>query len=245
MASSATAGRAKSTSLPNWKCSLLLSERLRDRNEANPMTIEIANALSGYFETLYEMNRDLITLCGVNVIDNSGQYEKHIKDVIQAVPRLVPYDYAKKEKTYIINPRDGLLEFSDHLPFLLGDYEKILQCHNDFLSDVKIIRNKFEHKMHGARLVAGISGSSSVAFAFTYEVGDRKITLCASEIIRFVKDINCLFSKIQNQIISFAYENGKSDYPYYRRLIRYDFCDFNKIYESDVLGIVGKVLFPF
>ena len=209
------------------------------------MTVEIANALSGYFETLYEMNRDLIMLCGVDLIDNSGQYEKYIKDVIQAVPRLVPYRYDSRKETYIIDRRDGLLEFSDHLPFLLEDYEKILQSHNDFLSNVKNIRNKFEHKMHGARLVAGSSYGSSVAFGFIYEVGDLDITLNSVEIIRFVKDMNFLFSKIQKEVDFFAYENHKSDYLYYRRLVRYDFCNFNRIYESDVLGIVGKALFPF
>ena len=74
---------------------------------------------------------------------------------------------------------------------------------------------------------------------------DQKIELTASEIIRFTKDINCTFSRIQKLIDTFAYENGKSDHPYYRRLIRYDFCDFNKILDSDILPIVGKSLFPF
>ena len=57
------------------------------------MTSEITNALFGYFETLYDLNRNLITLCGVDVIDNSGQYERYIADIIQAIPRLVPYVY--------------------------------------------------------------------------------------------------------------------------------------------------------
>lgn len=209
------------------------------------MTVETANALSGYFQTLYDLNHDLITLCGLDVIDNSGQYEKYIKNVIQAVPRLVPYDYDKKNQIYKINQRDGLLEFLDQIPFLLDDYESILQRHGEFLSKVKNIRNKFEHKMHGARLVAGGSVGGSVAFDMTYEVGDQKIELNAGEIIRFTKGINCTFSKIQKLIDAFAYENKKSDHPYYRRLIRYDFCDFNKIYDSEILGIVGKSLFPF
>jgi len=209
------------------------------------MTVEIANALCGYFETLYELNRDLIKLCGLSVIDNSGQYEKHIKNVIHAIPRLVPYDYDNKKEKYRINHRDGLLEFSDRLPFLQEAYENILQCHIDFLSDVKTIRNKFEHKMHGAKLVGGISSESLVSFDLAYEVDNQRITLSSGAIIRFVKDLNSLFAKIQKWVDSFAYENGKTDYPYYRRLIRYDFCDFNKIYESDVLGFVGKALFPF
>ena len=171
------------------------------------MTVETANALGGYFQALYDLNHDLITLCGMDIIDNSGQYEKYIKNVIQAVPRLVPYDYDVKNQNYRINRRDGLLEFSDQLPFLLEDYEMILQRHGEFLSKVKIIRNKFEHKMHGARLVAGGSVSGSVAFDMTYEVGDQKIELTASEIIRFTKDINCTFSRIQKLIDTFAYEN--------------------------------------
>lgn len=39
------------------------------------MTVEISNALFGYFEALYDLNRNLIMLCGVDVIDNEGQYE--------------------------------------------------------------------------------------------------------------------------------------------------------------------------
>ena len=178
-------------------------------------------------------------------MDNTGHYEKYIKNVIQAVPRLVPYDYDKKNQIYKINRRDELLEFLDQIPFLLDDYESILQRHGEFLSKVKNIRNKFEHKMHGARLVAGGSVGGSVAFDMTYEVGVQKIELTAGEIIRFTKDINCTFSKIQKLIDAFAYENKKSNHPYYRRLIRYDFCDFNIIYDSDILGIVGKSLFPF
>ncbi len=34
------------------------------------MTVETANALGGYFQALYDLNHDLITLCGMDVIDN-------------------------------------------------------------------------------------------------------------------------------------------------------------------------------
>lgn len=208
------------------------------------MTEEIVNALGGYFETLYNLNRDLITLCGVDVIDNSGQYEVIVKNVIQAVPRLVPYVYNKDVEKYVILPHDGLLEFVDHITFLKDDYESILENHYDFLKNVKIIRNKFEHKMHGARLMGGSSGGLS-SFDMTYLIGDREITLTATEIIRFTKDINTLFYKIQKLVNVFAYENGKAGYRYYRRLTRYNFCDFNKILDSEILKIVGKSLFPF
>ncbi len=209
------------------------------------MNVKTANALIGYFETLYDLNRDLIALCGADVIANAGQYEKHIKDVIQAVPRLVPYVYNKSEQRYIIDDHDGLLEFSDDLPFLKDDYEKLLRQHLEFLSDIKRIRNKFEHKMHGVRKIAGASSGMVVDFNVTYEIGNNWITIMSSELISFTKDINCIFAKIQELVDSFAQERGVSDYAYYRRLIRYNFRDFNRIYDSDVLAYVGKALFPF
>ena len=150
------------------------------------MTTEIANALCGYFETLYDLNRNLITLCGVDVIDNSGQYEKHLADVIQGIPRLVPYSFDKEKDTYVIVKRDGLLEFSSELPFLSADYESLLANNYDFLSKSKTIRNKFEHKIHGARLMSAGSGSG-ILFDMTYRLRDGEITLSAGEIIMFTK----------------------------------------------------------
>ena len=55
----------------------------------------LANALLRYFEALYTLNQNTITLCGVDVIDNNGQFEKYVDDVIFTIPRLVPY---KKRK---------------------------------------------------------------------------------------------------------------------------------------------------
>lgn len=208
------------------------------------MTVEIANALYGYFETLYDLNRNLIMLCGVDVIDNSGQYEKYRQEIIQEIPRLVPYAYNKNDGKYKIVMSDGLLEFSDVMPFLKGDYKCILQENYSFLSDIKCIRNKFEHKLHGARLMASGSGSTSL-FDMTYTLKEGDITLTANEFIKFTKHMNELFSKIQGLVDKFAYKQGEFGHPYYRRLIRYDFRDFNRIYESDLLRSFGQALFPF
>lgn len=37
----------------------------------------------------------------------------------------------------------------------------------------------------------------------------------------------------------------KEDYLYYRRITRFDFKDFNKIYDNDILRIVGKIMKKF
>lgn len=57
--------------------------------------------------------------------------------------------------------------------------------------------------------------------------------------------MNILFSKIQELAHRFAEEYEYNDHPYYRRLVRCDFADFNKIYESNLLHILGKALLPF
>lgn len=208
------------------------------------MTSEITNALFGYFEALYDLNRNLITLCGVDVIDNSGQYERYIADIIQAIPRLVPYVYDRENETYKITRSDGLLEFSAEMPFLKAGYESILKQNYEFLKNVKTIRNKFEHKMHGARLMSAGSGTL-ILFDMTYMLSNEMITLQSGEIIRFVKQLNELFSTIQREVEAFYTEQGRADSMYCRRLIRYDFCDFNRIYESPLLKSFGKALFPF
>ena len=43
-------------------------------------------------------------------------------------------------------------------------------------------------------------------------------------------------------IETFAYENGFKEYFYYQRLCRFDFNDFNEIYESNILKKIGKIM---
>lgn len=82
-------------------------------------------------------------------------------------------------------------------------------------------------------------------FSVTYEVAENEIDLRADEIIAFVKDMNVLFSKIQKLVHISAREHKYDDHPYYRQLVRYDYADFNKIYKSNLLHILGKALLPF
>lgn len=208
------------------------------------MTVKAANALYRYFEALYELNQNIIILCGVDVLDNRGQYEKQVETVIHLVPKLVPYVYDKKKHIYRIECRDGLLEFSDEIPFLQADYQYILRNHAEFLGHIKAIRNKLEHCMHGVRVIASGSGSGCL-FEITYEVAKKTHQITANELIAFVKELNIVFSKIQKLIDRFAYEEQESSHPDYRRLVKYTFQDFNQIYESDLLRIFGKSLLPF
>lgn len=208
------------------------------------MNVEIASALYRYFEALYELNQNIMVLCGIDVLDNRGEYEKNIENVIHLVPKLVPYKYDKRKKSYKLENGDGLLEFESSMPFLRTDYEHILQCHYACLSDIKTIRNKLEHRLHGVNINSSGSGSFCL-FEMTYQVDEKNIRITAGELIGLVRELNVLFAKIQEQVAAFAYQNDKFPYPYYRKITRFSFENFNQIYECNLLRIFGKALLPF
>lgn len=208
------------------------------------MTVEIANTLFGYLETLYNLNQKLVKLCGIDVIDDFESGEKEILDIIQDVPRIIPYSFNKKTQTLILKDRDGLLEYKDNISYLKEDYEKILSDNYEFLDKIRKIRNKYEHKMHGVKHKSSGSGSFSL-FDYTFMVGDESMEITAGSFIKLIKSVNNLFSKIVLDISKYAYENKKEDYLYYRRITRFDFKDFNKIYDNDILRIVGKIMKKF
>lgn len=79
------------------------------------MNIEIANALFGYLETLYNLNQKLIKLCGIDVINDFEIGEKDMLDMIQDVPRIIPYSFNKKTQKLEFKERDGLLEYQDSI----------------------------------------------------------------------------------------------------------------------------------
>lgn len=211
------------------------------------MTVKITNALYRYFKGLYELNQDIIILCGIDTLDKECQFEDYLENVIHLVPKLIPYKYdkkEKKEKIYKLENRDGLLEFENEIPFLKTDYKNTLEDHMMFLTNIKAISNKLEHKMHGATYME-LSGGNVWLFEIIYNINKDKIKITASELIAFVKDLYILFSKIQMHIKNFSYDENKNDCPYYRRLTKFFFQDFNKIYDCDFIATFGKVMLPF
>ena len=140
--------------------------------------------------------------------------------------------------------KDGLMEFSKEISFLKDDYEQILQQHYCFLEKIKKIRNKLEHQLHGVRKIASMSGSLSLV-CFTYLIEETDITIAAKEMISLVKELNIMFAKIQHLADCFACENGLNDHPYYWKLVRCNFLEFNKIYESNLIRTFGRTMLPF
>lgn len=208
------------------------------------MNTEIANALLGYLETLYYSNQNLIKLCGTDIIDDYENREKEILDIIQDIPRLVPYSVNRITNKLECKISDGLLEYSEDIGYLKEDYDKILLENYDFLDAIRKIRNKYAHKMHGVKYTSSGSGNLSL-FDFAFKINNDEIVVCAGQFIKLFKNINILFSKLVNDVETFAYQNKKDDYLYYRKITRFEFTDFNKIYDSDLLRTVGYLMKKF
>ena len=83
------------------------------------------------------------------MISNYEDGHKEILDIIQNIPRIVPYSYESENLCF--KDRDGLLEYKNEIDYLEKDYKEILEDNNDFLEKIRKIRNKYTHKMHGVR----------------------------------------------------------------------------------------------
>lgn len=207
------------------------------------MNDDFANALSAYLEVLYYANQNLIKLCGIDAISDFETSEKEILDIIQDVPRLIPYAVNKATKKLECKNSDGLLEYRHEIRFLKEEYNKILSDNYDFLNLVRKIRNKYEHKMHSVTHISTGSGNLKL-FDFSFEIDNEKIILYSGQFIRLFKSLNILFSNIVKDVNSYVYENNKTSL-FYRRITKVEFTDFNKIYESELLYTIGTLMRTF
>lgn len=206
---------------------------------------EIVNAPCGYLKTLYDLNHKLIKLCGVDPLYPFD--DKTILDIIQDITRIIPYICCGKDKLKL-KDGDGLLEYQNDLPYLKKYYEKILLENYDFLNNIRKIRNKYAHKLHAVQLIGSLSSPGCI-FSYTFKIEDENkngITLVDGQFFKLIKALNNLFSKIVCDICTFAYgENKIKNSLYYIRITRFNFADFNKIYDDKLLKIIGQIMKDF
>lgn len=208
------------------------------------MDINIANAVGGYLETLYDVNVKLIKLCGMDVMNSFEKDQRLVLDIIQDIFRVFPCEYNTKSKALKLDDKGGLLEFGNTFDFLKNDFLNILNNNYELLDSIRKIRNKYEHKMHEVKIVGEGDGTFSL-FEFDFVVEEKHITLCARNFITILTQLNAVYSKIQRDVSFFAQENDKIEYTYYRRLTRLDFNDFLKIYNDGNLRLIGKLMHKF
>lgn len=207
------------------------------------MNSKIANALSGYMEILYEMNKSTIKLCGADCLYEFENPNSIMFNIIGTIPRLIPIKYCRDKLQ--LQDNDGLLEFSDEIPHLRLYYEKILHENYNVLDCIRKIRNKYEHKMHGAKAVMMGSDPStyySVIFELDLKEKTEEATITVNQLIRIIRVLNELFDELVEEIKKYAEENDKTSYRYYERISRFSFIDFNEIYDSEILKKIGRIM---
>ena len=193
------------------------------------MNIDIANGMSRYIDDLFNLNMKFIELCGFDFYTNTG--EKEILDLYKIIPRIVPYYFDKKTKKLYLQKKKSILEYGKDIEYLESDYAEILSANYAFLRKAKIFRNYSEHEMHQIKFLWEV-GSSNNSFSFAFQFPHWSIRVDSFEFINFIKQINCLFSKIVSDIIDFAKESKYVSYPYMEKLKNINFKGFNSSYDS-------------
>ena len=199
-----------------------------------------------YFETLYLLNQKLIKLSGTDAIRNIEESIYLTLEICDSIPRLIPYTYNKKKHRMTITSKNGLMEYRKDIPFLLDDYKQILDNHYDLLDRIRILRNKYEHKMHVIKFKSE-SSSSIELFEIELQCENDCFVIHSYELVKLVKELNILFSKIISQISAIAFKE-KDSYAsdlYEKKLERLNFKDINKLFDSEYLRIVGKLMYDF
>lgn len=217
------------------------------------LNAEVSNALSGYLETLYDTNKNLLKLCGEIDFYKYEYADKIILDIIREIPRLIPYDYDRKIKKNILDKNDGLLEYNEEIPYLYDQYLSLMGKHYSLLDDIRKIRNKYTHRMHGVKAVSHHS-SMFIHHSFEFKIKHKEpmdnseeqiISISVDSLIELITGLNELFSQIVHDIIEWADAQGKNSYAYYARMRRFDFKDFNEIYRSNLLEKISRIMYDF
>ena len=206
------------------------------------MNSEIANSIAGYIEILNQVNRNLIKACGYDAyIDINGMLRNRVLDIVQEIPRLTPYKFDDQKQHQVIHKGYGLMEYQKEIPYLKSEYENILKANYDFLDKIRKIRNKYEHQMHKNRPSSSGSGTL-ILFDIEFDVNNELIKVSAGGFVKLIKGLNILFARLVDDIKTYAFQNDKSDYYFYREITKTNFLDFNDIYKSELLRKIGTIM---
>ena len=212
------------------------------------MNIEIANACYGYLEALYDLNKNIIKLCGADIMIHNEDAISLSMKIVSEFTRIMPYSQSRKEQRYVLSFCDGLLEYKEDILYLEEDYKTILQNHYSLIEKIYLVRNKYEHKMHGVKYQSSISGGNT-KYELFFEVihnGEKKdIILTVEEFVELVSELNILYAKISDEIREIAIREDRAEYRFYEKVIRFRFGYFNDIYASAILREIGKMLYDF
>lgn len=202
------------------------------------MNENIQNAVYPYFNVLNELNKELLIMCGLNAYDSPLRIDQLFYSVMSMIYRLVPF---KKNEKLVINPNDGLLDFKTDFVWLEAEFISLLDSHYCVIDSIRMIRNKFEHKMHDGRSTSYLSGTD-LLFSVDFEVEDNKTKINLHDLIDITKKLNIIYGRIMLELKS-SIDAKVLTGPYFERLFKRNFNHYTEIFNLNykTLQIIGRI----
>lgn len=208
--------------------------------------VEFVKSFYSYYEVLYSCNQKLLQLVGVDAINHSRNDKLLMLEIIDNIPRLIPYVYDKNKDDLVISPKDGLMEFANKKPLLDKKYNDILNNYKNLLKKIKDIRNKFEHKLHDVKVTRRSSGSiESFTIEFSIDKGSNNIEINCDDLVNLFKVLNSLFDDVSEECGKYSLSHNKTNILYDCKYTSLHFKDFNEIYDSGLKKKIGRIMNDF
>ena len=204
------------------------------------MNLEIIASIYKYVEVLFENNQRLIKIFGIDAANAMKSGTKDILDLVQDIPRLIPYSYCEEDDKLFLEPNDGLLQYKRKISYLNDSYKEILNNNSECLIKIKKIRNKYEHKLHNIETPSRFTGNDDW-FKYGFKIKSKKYSIESEELVKLFKELNKLYDRLISDMLNYAYTNN-INHPFFNKLSRIKLLDFNKLYESKLLYEIGKAI---
>jgi hypothetical protein len=205
-------------------------------------SMKISSAIRDYIRTLHFVNADFIKVAAFDAIRNNDE-DYLISKLSSNLMRLLPIKSNKKRKIIELDYSAGLLEFNDEYPFLDSGFKDIINNNYDLVNNLRIIRNKYQHKLHGIVHKSTGSGSSSL-LTITIIVDGKEHEISCDQILNVIEELNNIYGKLLSLVIEKYYIEPFPNL-YFENLKRFDFIEYNKVLRSNNLKSIGKIFHDF
>ena len=191
--------------------------------------IDFLNNLCQYFRMLNKINLLLIKSMNENIKLEPYENEDIFYELVSELMRLLTYKFCDNK---IVLQNDGIIQMKEKLNFIENDYNEILMKANyfDIFKNVWRIRNKFIHEPHNINFVMSVGGSSSCSMSLYYK--HELLSIGTLELTGIIYKLNIIFDKIKKLFLEIIdkCDDKYKNYPYYKKIMSYDFKKYNKNY---------------
>ena len=194
------------------------------------------NGIYPYFRIQKEINNLLILLKKFNT--NIEEQEDNFLKLSTELLRILPFklDYDKSNRNIVIGVHllvdDGILLLKNYFPYLVNDYNNIINKYFVDLVQVIKIRNKYIHEPHNINCTMFVCGGNNAKAGFKYK--EEYYELNTYSLIKIVKEINMVFNKIKedfkNKVDKLSSE--EKAHRYIINVFNNYFDDYNKAIDN-------------